>query len=142
MTTKVVVDSCVAVKWFLREPDAAMAINLLVPDVEAIAPDFVILEIANVLWKNWRLKRIGVELIDPALASAAAYFDELVPTTHLIAEAAELARAIDHPVYDCIYVVAARRASARLVTTDKKLLRKLARTADAALAVDLAKWAP
>lgn len=52
MTTKVVVDSCVAVKWFLREPDAALAVKLLAPDVETIAPDFVMLEIANVLWKN------------------------------------------------------------------------------------------
>lgn len=88
------------------------------------------------------MKRIGVDLIDPALASAAAYFHELIPSSHLLAEASALARSIDHPVYDCIYVVAARRASARLVTTDIKLLRKLARTPDATLAIDLANWQP
>jgi predicted nucleic acid-binding protein len=39
MTIRVVVDSCVSIKWFIPEPDAAQAKRLLAADAEAIAPD-------------------------------------------------------------------------------------------------------
>jgi predicted nucleic acid-binding protein len=109
MTIRVVVDSCVSIKWFIPEPVAAQAKRLLAADVEAIAPDLVLVEIANALRKNERLKRIEPSVGDAALTIAARYFHELLVSAGLLSEAFELARAIDHPIDDCLYVVASRR---------------------------------
>jgi len=56
-----VVDASVVLKWFLPEPDSAAADSLLEQflndEVEFIAPDLILLETANALWKRVRLRR-------------------------------------------------------------------------------------
>lgn len=136
-----VVDACVAIKWFVAEPDSALAETVLSSEVRRIAPDFILVEIANSLWKNERLKRIDTKDVQEANSNASRYFAELLPTAALLADAADLARRIDHPVYDCLYVAAAKRAGARLLTTDQKLLGKLKAAKDRT-AADFAKWKP
>jgi len=140
MTREVVVDSCVAVKWFVVEPDADKAVRLLDSDTSLFAPDFVLLEVANALWKNQRLGRLTSDHADRCLAEAPRYFDQLLPTPEFLEEALTLARAIDHPVYDCLYVVASRRRDAPLVTSDDTLVRKLAGVADAKRIVPLSTY--
>ena len=55
-----VVDASVVLKWFLPEPDSAAADFLLEQflndEVELIAPDLILLETANALWKRVRLR--------------------------------------------------------------------------------------
>jgi len=68
-------------------------------------------------------------------------FDELLASMPLLTEAAGLARALDHPVYGCLYVAAARKLGVNLVTTDDKLLAKLKSKKDRT-AIHLAKWKP
>jgi predicted nucleic acid-binding protein len=48
--------------------------------------------------------------------------------------------AVNVPVYDCVYVVAGRRASANLVTADTKLIAKLAGTRDHSNVIHIADW--
>ena len=142
MTAVVVVDACVANKWFLPEPDAQLAKQFLSPGFRLVGPDFVLVEVANAIWKNRRLKRIGDDAATAALAVIRRYFDQLLPSEELVVEAYDFARAVDHPVYNCLYLAAARRSSAKLVTTDSVLLRKLASRPEATLAVALADWRP
>lgn len=142
MTDRVVVDSCVAIKWFIAETGFENAKSLLRPNLDLIAPDIVLMEIANALWKNERLKRVSKELVDRALANAPRYFQELWSTRELTSEAIDLARLIDHPVYDCIYAIVARRAGSPLVTSDATLLRKLSNASFSGQVVDLADWPP
>ncbi len=142
MSVAVVVDSCVAMKWFIQEPGSDRAKGLLVAGMELIAPDLILLEIANGLWKHARANNIDATTVDRALANAPGYFQELQSSAQLVHEAAVLARALDHPIYDCLYVVVSRRTGRPLVTADRKLLAKLAGTADARLAVDLESWTP
>jgi predicted nucleic acid-binding protein len=140
VTVQVVVDSCVAVKWVVREEDSDKAIELLSRDLQLIAPDFVLLEIANVLWKNVKRGLLAADGASARLADVPGFFNKLVSTPELVMDAFALGDAIDVPVYDCAYVVAARRAGARLVTADSKLVAKLAGTADADRIVHLSSW--
>lgn len=140
MTEQAVVDSCVAVKWVVREKYSDKAIELLSRDLHLIAPDFVLMEIANALWKNVKRGLLAADGAIVRLADVPGFFNKLLPTPELVMEAFALADAIDVPVYDCTYVVAARRAGARLVTADNKLIAKLAGTADADRVVHLSDW--
>ena len=141
MTPSWVVDSCVAIKWFVREPDSGAALQLLATEVDFVAPDLILVEVANALWKNARLGRFDGKLLEQALLDAPRNFAYLAPSAELLVEASALARDLDHPVYDCLYVVLARRTGARVVTTDARLLAKLAGTLDAARVVALAEFA-
>lgn len=140
MTEQAVVDSCVAVKWVVREEDSDTAIELLSRDLKLIAPEFVLMEIASALWKNVKRGLLAADGATARLADVRGFFNKLVPTPELVMEAFALGDAIDVPVYDCAYVVAARRAGARLVTADSKLIAKLAGTTDAARIVHLSDW--
>ena len=42
--------------------------------------------------------------------------------------ATRIAIELDHPAYDCVYLALARRRGAPLVTSDQKLVTRLART--------------
>jgi predicted nucleic acid-binding protein len=117
----VVVDASVGTAWLTNEPQAAELETLLAPGLDLIAPDLIIPEIGNALWKK---SRIG----DFAIADAAAAFRllhavglELVGSETLIAPAVQLASRLAHPVYDCLYLVLAQARGAELATLDKRM---------------------
>ena len=142
MTVTVVVDACVAIKWFISEPDSVQAQRLFTASYQRAAPDFVLLELANALWKNERLGRVKAEHARSAIAKVPDFFSSLLPSANLLPKAAELAREIDNPVYDCLYVIAASGLNAQLVTTDSKLIVKLAATKHAKNVIELSAWTP
>ena len=123
---KLVVDASVAVKWLFAEPHSHEARQLLAPRIVLHAPDFILTEVANVIWKKARRKEIP---------SAQPYIEELAnipdavvlqPSTELVMKAPALAVQIDHPVYDCVYLVCTEAEAAPLVTADERLARRAA----------------
>jgi len=56
------------------------------------------------------------------------FFDALVGAADLAPRAVAIARELDHPVYDCLYVTLAEERRAKLVTADTRLLQKLQQT--------------
>ena len=56
-----------------------------------------------------------------ALRQLPSFFTQLTALHELLEEAAEIAVAADHPVYDCFYIALARREGMPLVTADKRL---------------------
>jgi predicted nucleic acid-binding protein len=140
VTEQVIVDSCVCSKWVLREQDTEKAIALLSSDLELIAPDLVVIETANALWKNVRRGLLTPEQARVRLGDLPRFFNRLLPTPDLVPEAFSLSHMIDAPVYDCAYVIASRRVGARLVTADRKLLAKLTGTPDGSNVIHLADW--
>ena len=88
------------------------------------APDLLIAECANILWKKVRRKELTEQeaLLAARLLQRADI--QLEPMRDLIELAARLAIALDHPAYDCIYLALAGAMTADFVTADDVLVRK------------------
>ncbi len=117
-----VVDTSVAVKWVVSEDgvleaDTDAALDLL--SAGLLAPDCIVGEFANALFKKVRRNEIGAE---QARQSVAIVTDlvSLVPTVSLVALALDFALRLEHPVHDCVFLAAAVQLETKLVTADQK----------------------
>lgn len=120
--TVLVIDASVAVKWVVQEPGTPEALALR--KARLAAPDLIIPECANILWKKQRLGQLT-----SAEASAAAQLleradMELVAMGAQLHRATELAIELDHPAYDCFYIALALDKGCAFATADQRLLRK------------------
>lgn len=134
---RAVVDTSVALKWYVQESDSAAARPLL--QQELVAPDFILLELANALWKKMRLGQIGSDQAKEALAHIAQTV-RVVPSAVLIEEALGVAEELLHPVYDCLYLVLARELRVPLVTSDRRLCDRAQRSDWRKIVVPLNEW--
>jgi predicted nucleic acid-binding protein len=125
MAPACILDASAAVRLIVGDPAAAELADLIREAPLVLAPELMLTEVANTLWK---LQRAGhlVDL-DPQqlLAEAHDLVDRVEPDRHLHVEALALACHLDHPVYDCLYLALARREAATLLTVDRRL-RQLA----------------
>ena len=106
---RLVVDASVAVKWFVSEPLLENARRLLSHRIDLHAPDFVLVEFANVIWKKVRRKELPAS---PRYVDALSSLNDIVtlhPVADLIERAMQIAMEIGHPVYDCLYLACAER---------------------------------
>ena len=128
---KYVLDSCVALKWVLHEPDSAKALRLRAEFLAGlhvlIAPDVFPVKVAHVLTKAERRK------INPA-GSASLYATQIFNTgpqiqsyLPLLNRAIRLSSTGGVGVYDCLYVALAEREGCELITADDRLIRALGR---------------
>ncbi|MFM1900152.1 MAG: hypothetical protein RLZZ216_728 [Cyanobacteriota bacterium] len=69
-----------------------------------------------------RAGQLELDGLQRRLSKAADLVDHIEPDRTLQAEALALATHLDHPVYDCLYLVLARREVATLLSADQKLL--------------------
>ena len=122
-----VVDTSVAVKWFLPETGAERALELREQiargRARALAPDIIHAEFANALWKQ-----VAFAGLDPALAGAmvAAFQDlpiEVVGCGVLATQAFELACRHRRSVYDCLFLSLSLAVDAPLVTADEAFFK-------------------
>lgn len=114
----VVIDASVALKWVLDEPGKEAAEALL--DEELIAPSLWLLEAANALWRRTRRGQIDSEEAKERLTEL---YNAPVTTTAIeddLPAAADLANALGHPVYDCLYLAMAIRENTYVVTADSR----------------------
>jgi len=126
---KYVLDSCVALKWVLAEPDSDRAIRVR-DDFrqrlhELLAPDVFPIEIAHALA---RAERRGI--IQPPegirrFQNISSILPDLHPSVPLLPRAFALASQFRISVYDCHYVALAEREGCELLTADDRLLRVL-----------------
>lgn len=121
----VVVDASIAVKWVVAEEGHQESL-LLSRAQPLIAPDFVLVEAANVLWKKVRIDQLMREQALQGLEFIRGAYAELVPSNGLIERALSIALQLDHPVYDCLYLACAQVEQLEFMTADKRLAAKLA----------------
>lgn len=119
-----VIDASVAIKWVVGEPNSDRAV--LLRRKQLFAPDLLIAECANILWKKVRRSELsGAEAILAARLLQRADI-QLEPMRRLLEPATRLSLALDHPAYDCTYLALAETLSCAMVTADERLYRKVA----------------
>jgi predicted nucleic acid-binding protein len=122
-TTAVVVDASVAVQWFSAEDGSASAARLLESDHTLVAPDIMPLETANAWGKKARRGDMEPEAVTRAVSRLLAIGIALAPSAPLLPRAIGLAVDLQHPVYDCIYLVLAVARGVPLASSDERLRR-------------------
>jgi predicted nucleic acid-binding protein len=121
--TRLVIDASIAVKWVVTEPGTAEAVSLLSAGTLA-APELLVAECANILWKKVARHELTAEEAMLAARLLQRAEIELHPMRALLEPAARLAIDIDHPAYDCVYLALALTGDWRFVTADVRLLAK------------------
>jgi predicted nucleic acid-binding protein len=113
-----IVDASVAVKWLLQEEGSERARDLAGDD-DLRAPDLILAETFNAIWKRWRRGEATADQLSAALPSLIRTLD-LVPLPDLVEAAAKLSQQLRHPIYDCVYLAAALASGLPLVTADER----------------------
>jgi len=126
---KLIVDASVAIKWLIEEPDSALADRLLDGAHDFLAPELIIAEVISAAWKQRRLGSIDDAQFDDIVIRIADGPIDCRPLRPLASRAAALARDLDHPIYDCLYLALAEVEKATMVTADRRLVAAVRGTA-------------
>ena len=108
------VDASVVVKWFVPESLSEEARLLLDYPHDFQAPDILLAEFGNTIWKKFR--RGEVAFLQPYMDELLG-LDEVIalhPVGEQVTRAVQIAGEIDHPVYDCLYLACAGSDRGRL----------------------------
>ena len=130
----IVVDASVIVKWFVPEVGDAAAKALLAASDALLAPELARVEVASALIRKGLrqdLARADVE------ATLSAWFRALrdgqvvlLPDSDDVEAATKLAMELQHPLPDRLYLAAAERLGAALITADRTFAHKAAPRSD------------
>jgi predicted nucleic acid-binding protein len=123
-----VVDASVVIKWFIDEPLHENARQLLTERDIFHAPDLLIPEVGNIAWKKMMRGQIEEKQAQNITLSLRDLPIALHSSAELVERALQIALAIKHPVYDCLYLACAEALGTRLVTADRKLKKVLTDT--------------
>lgn len=119
---KIVVDTSVAIKWFVDEPKSNKALDLLTKQhqnkITIIVPDIIRLEIINGLFYSYHLGYSQLKDVLNSLESLGLKYIRLqeidLKIVVLLMEEFTLAS------YDALFIVLAQQLNCSLITNDKK----------------------
>ena len=128
-SSSIVVDASVAVKWLVFEEGSERANALLKTwlkrRTKILAPDFLLIEAHNVLWKKVQRGQIGRDIpifgSSPTLGLACDWISSIT----LLPRAAALALRCEVTIYDAIYAALAERVNCPFYTADAQLKERL-----------------
>jgi predicted nucleic acid-binding protein len=120
-----VIDSSVVAKWLfvetLNDQAAAVRQDWEYSTVDVIAPDLMLVEVGNIVWKKQRLGLITEEEGTSAMLDLLALEVPTVKPQVILPRAYSLAKLFDRTVYDALYLALAEERRARFVTADLRL---------------------
>lgn len=122
-----IIDASVAFKWLADEPDSDLA-RQWIGRADLIAPTLLFAEVGNAIWKQVRRKEF---LSDAPLQEQLADLAQIVTTvdeSSVAPRALEMAIALDHAIYDCVYLALAEDMNDRVLTADRKFIRTVGAT--------------
>jgi predicted nucleic acid-binding protein len=134
-----VIDANVALYAFSDDPLKAPARTVLAETSAWRAPDIFLGECANALARLVRVRRMSEAFARDAMRILREATGDPIPSASLVAPAFGRALALNHGVFDCIYLEAARASGSRLITADRRLVEKLRGTSDEALIIHLSE---
>lgn len=133
MKETLIIDASVAVKWVIAEDGGEDAVRLRSTFI-SIAPELLLPECANILWKKVQRKELEPNEATLAIALIERSGISFQSMQGLSETATRLAIELGHPAYDCIYLALALRQKLRFVTADKRLLATVAQRGSSELA--------
>ena len=121
-----VIDSSVAVKWFVAEPHSTEARRIL-DDYQKgttsfLAPDLINAEFGNVIWKKQIFQGLDAADAQDIINKFRALQFTLTSTTSLLDEAYKIAVKHRRTVYDSLYLALSLRKGCQYVTADEKFV--------------------
>ena len=121
-----VVDASVAVKLYVPEVHSAQAIRFFSDGHELIVPEFMLAEVANIVWKKSALlgeltQAEAQTIVDAVQELPLGYYY----TSGLLSEAMRIAMTMKRTVYDSLYIALAASQECQLITDDRKLYDSL-----------------
>ncbi len=120
-----VVDASVAVKWVVAEAGSAEA-ALLLDGRPLMAPELIVPECANILWKKATRGELTGEEAGLRAQLLARMEVELVGHRALMPATLALALELGHPAYDCAYLALALDRDVPVITADGRFARAVA----------------
>lgn len=121
----VIVDASVAIKWFLLERYSRDADRWLEEKYKFTVPDFIVIEISNVLWK----KRFIGELERDECFEIDSNLQKIISTIEssrkYLPDALEKSLVLNHPVYDCVYLAMAVAYNTIELTADRQFYERV-----------------
>jgi predicted nucleic acid-binding protein len=122
---RLVIDSSVVIKWFVPEVHTDDALRYLDPDLDREAPELLLAEVSNILWKKvGRGELTDLQAITIAQDIAQADVN-IHPMRSLFIPGLRFALTTGRTAYDSIYLALADSLSTRVVTADRRFYNAL-----------------
>ncbi len=106
--------------------------------IQLIAPEFILLECSNVLWKYARRHAAPIADVTAAMDTLKTLQIQLISQDLLMDDALTFALDVGIPVYDALFSMVAQRNQIALITADNKLVNELLDTG--VETITLAAW--
>ncbi len=128
---KIVIDSSVAVKWFVIETDSMKAKQILLEYKqglwEFLAPDLIYAEYGNIIWKKQVFQGFDPNDADSALKDFQFIQFTLTTTRAIFNEAFQIAVKYKRTFYDSLYLALSIRENCEFVTADEKFYNSVSK---------------
>jgi predicted nucleic acid-binding protein len=124
---RLILDASAALEIVLVRGKEPLLSRLIEQADEVLAPDLIVPEVVNTIWKYHQFESLGLNTCDQAIERVLGLVDMLVPSVELYRSAFLLARTTRRPAYDMFYLALARREDAGLLTTDIGLRKEAER---------------
>jgi predicted nucleic acid-binding protein len=118
---RLVLDASAAVRMVMRANGADALLESVSTATVVAAPSLYASEVANALWKYLEATKLDAETALERLEEAVNLIDAFTPDWELTTEALTEAARYEHPVYDLLYAVLARRTGCAVLTMDERL---------------------
>ena len=119
-----VIDASIAVKWVVEEDGTPEALTLR-RRAKLIAPELLVAECSNILWKKVQRDELSNDEAFLAARLLQAADIEFLPTRLLLEAATRIAVELDHPACDCLYLALAAERDCEFVTADERFVRQV-----------------
>ena len=124
---RLVLDASAALEVVLERSRAGDFMRAIQEADTVMAPELLIPEVVNAIWKYHEFDRLDLNTCNQALELAIELADDLVSCRDLWREAFLLARKTRKPAYDMFYIALALREDAAILTMDKALRKEAER---------------